>query len=242
MKSFLYLTSLRSWRYSIYTSLEDAMTTTLGQIIEALTGNNLDIQNYTPQSGGQMQWKTGFWTQFAKLHVFQHDDANNHNGPEHVATIKGSLFNKHQLAQFGKVYGIGDGSENTDSNEINHGNTDGFLSFEPVNSQPQYQKQCVALIQGGTNPVVSTTNWIKSSTQAYNSSLPVYSIIATFNSSNKYNGHVGLYISTQGGKMYILSQNWRGTAANAVGGIDIRRLSPSGSGVKNAMNYYLVNV
>jgi len=220
------------------------MTTTLADIITQLDGDALDIQNMSPQSGGQMQWKPGFLTQFGKLQVFQHDDPDNHSGQQHVATIKGNLFNKHQLAQFGKVYGIGDGTNNTDAIETNAGNTDGFLSFEQLNTPSNLQKQCVALIQGGTNPVVLVKNWKNSTIQAYNSSLPLYSIIATFLGENGgYGGHVGLYITTKGGKMYILSQNWRVTNDNKiVGGIDVRRLSPSGTGVSNAMNYYLVNV
>lgn len=159
-------------------------------------------------------------------------DANNIE----AATINGKhatkfLYTEHTAAAFDWIGSV-----------LEH--DDGYISAA---SETRFGYQCVGFVKGvapGVN--VHTSNW-KPDTAVSADSLPAMgSVIATFNSNNKYFGHVAIYLSGNSEGIYVIDQNWDDTTfgVNWVGKIYTHFIpfDNSNSLTNNANNYYTVKI
>lgn len=85
-------------------------------------------------------------------------------------------------------------------------NMNGFLQVNR-DTERGYEGQCVSLVKALANFTTSTRYW-KPRKQVGVDNVAVGKVIAVFNSSGTYAGHVGIYLGKDDEGIWIFDQNW----------------------------------
>ena len=99
--------------------------------------------------------------------------------------------------------------------------------------------QCAITAQGLASKTVTTSYWRKGTRVTSVSTVPVGTIIATFNSSGRYSGHSAIFAGYVSGGFMVWDSNFD---TNISVGDPIRKhkFLKTGSGLSDADNYYVV--
>jgi hypothetical protein len=105
--------------------------------------------------------------------------------------------------------------------------------YDPAN--PYSPKgQCVDLAKAVSNRTSATTTWVKGAA-ALGASLPAGTIVATFDTSGNYSGHVGVLAGSTATSIVLWDSNW-----SLDGLVKWHTIYSTGSGLGDARKYFVV--